>query len=194
MTTAKHRTMTVVDPDTMMMVEQTTTAELGFTLLELLVCVFLLAIVGAATVGAFAAVARNAGSGQTRAVALMVAENTLARARAVTAYAQSADPSAVAAMAADRSWALVPGTQTFSAGAELRAPAQCGGGVPLRLTLPVTTAYDAAQQAFSVTVGYPSAPCSAQADRSLTLRTVLPPSVYAPGQGVTVPVNVPARM
>jgi prepilin-type N-terminal cleavage/methylation domain-containing protein len=174
--------------------ESMTSAERGFTLLELLVCVFLLAIVGAATAGAFAAVARNAASGQTRAVALMVAENALARARAVTAYAQSGDPSAVGAMTTDRSWALVPGTQMFSAGAELRAPAQCGTNTSLRLTLPVTTAYDPAQQAFSVTVGYPSAPCSAQADRSLTLRTVLPPSVYAPGQGVALPVNVPARM
>ena len=171
-----------------------TTAERGFTLLELLVCGFILAIGGAATAGAFAAVARNAASGQTRAVALMVAENALARARAVTAYAQSADPSAVGAMASDRSWALVSGAQTFSAGAELRAPAQCGTGTPLRLTLPVTTAYDAAQQTFSVTVRYPSAPCSTQADRSLTLRAVLPPSVYAPGQGVAVPVHVPARM
>jgi prepilin-type N-terminal cleavage/methylation domain-containing protein len=171
-----------------------TTAERGFTLLELLVCAFLLAIVGAATAGAFAAVARNAAGGETRAAALMVAENALARARAVSAYAQSADPSAVAAMATDRSWAFVPGTRTFSAGAELRAPAQCGGGVPLLLKLPVTTAYDAARQTFSVTVGYPSGPCSAQPDRSLTLRAVLPPSVYAPGQGVAVPVNVPARM
>lgn len=171
-----------------------TSAERGFTLLELLVCVFLLALAGAATAGAFAAVARNAAGGEPRAVALMVAENALARARAVTAYAQSADPSAVAAMATDRSWALVPGPQTFTAGAELRAPAQCGDGAPLRLQLPVTTVYDAAQQAFSVTVGYPGSPCSAQADRSLTLRAVLPPSAYAPGQGVTVPVNVPARM
>ncbi len=174
--------------------ESMRTAELGFTLLELLVCVFLLAIVGTATAGAFAAVARNAAGGQTRAAALMVAENAIARARAVTAYAQSPDPSAVAAMTTDRSWALVAGTQAFTAGAELRAPAQCGGNAPLQVKLPVTTAYDPAQQAFSVTVGYPSTPCGAQPDRSLTLRAVLPPSVYAPGQDVALPVDVPARM
>lgn len=171
-----------------------TPAERGFTLLELLVCVFLLAVVGAATGGAFAAVARNAASGQTRAVALMVAENALARARAVTAYAHSADPSAVAALTTDRSWALVPGPQSFGAGAELRAPAQCSTSQPLRLTLPVTTAYDATRQTFSVTVAYPSDPCAARADRSLTLRAVLPPSVTAPSQDMAVPVNVPARM
>jgi prepilin-type N-terminal cleavage/methylation domain-containing protein len=174
--------------------ENLNSAERGFTLLELLVCVFVLAVVGAATCGAFAAVARNAASGQTRALALMVAENALARARAVTAYVPAADPSAVAALTTDHSWALVSGTQTFSAGAELRAPGQCGTSAPLRLTLPVTTSYDPAQQAFSVTVRYPSAPCAVQPDRSLTLRAVLPPSAYAPGQDVAVPINVPARM
>ncbi len=171
-----------------------TSGERGFTLLELLVCAFLLAIAGAATAGAFAAVARNAAGGETRAVALMAAENAIARARAVTAYVQAADPSAAAAQATDRSWALVAGTQSFFAGAKLRAPAQCGGTKSVRLTLPVTTSYDGASQAFSVTVGYPSDPCSPQADRSLTLRAVLPPSAYAPGQDVAVPIDVPARM
>ena len=171
-----------------------TTAERGFTLLELLVCVFLLAVVGAATCGAFAAVARNAAPGATRDVALMAAENVLARARAATAYARSADPSAVARMTTDRSWALAAGTQSFTAGAELRAPALCGASAPRRLALPVTTAYDPVQQTLSVTVAYPSDPCSAQTDRTLTLRETLPPSVYAPGQGVARSVQVPARM
>ncbi len=50
------------------------------------------------------------------------------------------------------------------------------------------------QQTLSVTVAYPSDPCSAQTDRTLTLRETLPPSVYAPGQGVARSVQVPARM
>ncbi len=170
------------------------TAERGFSLLELLVCVFVLALAGAAACGAFAAVARNAMPGTTRAVALMAAENVLARARAATAYAQSADPSAVAGLASDRSWAFAAGTQHFAAGAQLRAPAQCGSGAPLTLSLPVTTAFDPAGQTLSVTVAYPADPCSGRADRSLTLSETLPPSVYPPGQGVARSVQVPARM
>lgn len=171
-----------------------TTAERGFSLLELLVCTALLALAGAATAGAFAGLARNATPGGPRLLALMVAENVLARARAATAYTPPAAPEAVAGLAVDRSWALVPGTQTFAAGAELRAPGPCGGGAPLRLSLPVSTAFDPVRQSFSVTVNYPGDPCSGRADRALTLRTVLPPSVYAPGQAVSRAIPVPARM
>lgn len=171
-----------------------TTAERGFTLLELLACVFVLALAGAAALGAFAAIARNAAPGATRDAALMVAENALARARAATAYVPPADPDAAAAMTTDRSWALVPGTRSFVAGAQLRGPAPCASGAPRTLALPVTTTYDPAQQSFTVVVAYPAEPCSARTDRRVTLRAVLPPSVYAPGQGVTRRVQVPARM
>ncbi len=181
----------------------TRTDERGFTLLELLVCVAILALASAATLGAFAAVARNATPGAARDAALMVAENALARARAAAAYASS--PSVEpATLLADRSWALVPGVTRYVAGAELRAAAPCGAstGAALRLRLPVTAAYDVASERFTVTVAYPRDPCGAAADgtsadgngATLVLSETLPPPAYPPGQTMHHDIAPPARM
>jgi type II secretion system protein I len=175
--------------------------ERGFTLLELALCVAILALAGAAAVGAFAAVARNASAGASRDVALMVAENALARARAAVAYASSASQDGTALLA-DRSWALTPGSASFVAGAQLRASAQCGSNGPQILRLPVTTTYDAANQRFTAVVTYPRDPCAdasggtiASGDTAtVTLSETLPPSAYPPGQMIHRDVPPPARM
>jgi len=182
-------------------VDSTRTAERGFTLLELLVCVAILAVVSAATLGAFAAVARNATPGSARDVALMTGENALVRARAAVAYASSPAQDASALLAA-RSWALRPGETGYVAGAQLRAGAPCGDSAARALRLPVVTTYDAANERFTVVVTYPRDPCRVASDGSIpaddaatvTLAETLPPSVYPPGQTIHRDVAPPARM
>lgn len=181
--------------------DSTRTAERGFTLLEVLVCVAILAIVSAATAGAFAAVARNATPGTSRDVALMVGENALARARAAVAYASSPAQDASALLAA-RTWALRPGETDYVSGAQLRASAMCGAAGTRTLRLPVAATYDAANERFTVVVTYPRDPCGVASDGTIaagnaatvTLAETLPPSVYPPGQTIHRDVAPPARM
>lgn len=181
--------------------DSTRTAERGFTLLELLVCVGILAAVSAATAGAFAAVANRTGPRATRDVALMVAENALVRARAAVAYASSPAQDGPALLR-DRSWGLVPGTTRYVAGAQLRAAAMCGKPAPLLVRLSVATVYDPATERFTVSVTYPRDACRVSGDGTsadgdagtLNLSETLPPSVYPPGQDVHRDVPTPARM
>jgi prepilin-type N-terminal cleavage/methylation domain-containing protein len=177
------------------------TAERGFSLIELLVCVGILAIASAASVGAFAALARNATPGTARDLALMVAENALTRSRAAAAYASSPSLDGPALLS-DRSWALHPGEADYVAGAELSASAICNANGAKLLQLPVAVSYDAASQRVQVVVTYPHDPCRAAADgtipsddaQTLTLAETLPPPVYPPGQVVHHDVLPPARM
>ena len=181
--------------------DSTRTDERGFTLLEVLVCVALLAIVSAATFGAFAAVARNATPGIARDLALMTGENALARARAAVAYASSPSQDASALLGA-RTWALRAGETSYVAGAQLRASATCGDATPRLLRLPVAATYDAANERFTVVVTYPRDPCRVASDGTIaagnaatvTLAETLPPSVYPPGQSIHRDVAPPARM
>lgn len=174
------------------------TSERGFTLLELTVCVAILALAGAATIGAVAAVARRATPGTTRDVALMVAENVLARARAAVAYVPA--PGDPAASARGLGWGLQPGTTTFNAGARLRAAAICGGAATLDLVLPVAVTYDGGAT-LSVDVTYPRDPCAVRGgvipsnDRqTLHVATLLAPPAFAPGERITRTIAPPARM
>lgn len=177
------------------------TAERGFTLLELLVCVGVLAAASAATAGALAAIARNAGPPAARDAALMVAQNALVRARAAIAYASSPAQDGPALLQ-DRSWGLVPGATRYVAGGELRAAMTCGATGPRPLRLPVTTTYDPASERFGVVVTYPRDPCAVSGDgtippdqaRTVSLTETLPPSAYPPGQTVYHDVPTPARM
>ncbi|GAC1622342.1 MAG: hypothetical protein NVS4B13_12300 [Candidatus Elarobacter sp.] len=176
------------------------TAERGFTLLELTVCVAVLALASASALGAFAAVARNATPGATRDAALTIAENALTRARAAVAYASSPSRDGTALLA-DRSWALARGETRYVVGAELRGGAPCGAAT-LRLRLPVTVTYDAPGERFTVVVTYPRDPCRVASDGTIpagdaatvTLAETLPPSVYPPGQTIYRDVSPPARM
>ncbi len=173
------------------------TAERGFTLLELLVCAGILAVAGAATAGAVAALARQAAPAVARDAALCAAENALARARAAVAYA----PSASGAIAG-RTWALVAGATQSTVAAQLPAPAMCGMSSSPVVRMQLTATYDPSQERFTVAVAYPRDPCAANADGSfapantatVTLGETLPPSAFAPGTAVYRDVATPARM
>ena len=181
--------------------DSTRTAERGFTLLEVLVCVAVLAIASAATAGAFAAVARNAMPGTARDLALMAGENALARARAAVAYASSPAQDASALLAA-RTWALRAGETDYVAAAQLRAGPVCGDAAPRTLRLPVAATYDPAIERFTVVVTYPRDPCRVASDgtvaaddaASVTLAETLPPSVYPPGETIHRDIAPPGRM
>ncbi|HEX3465124.1 MAG TPA: prepilin-type N-terminal cleavage/methylation domain-containing protein [Candidatus Elarobacter sp.] len=175
--------------------------ERGFTLLELLLCVGILAMCSAAALGAFAALARNATPGPMRDAALVAGENALARARAAVAYASSPTQDGPALLG-DRSWALVPGRTDYVAGAQLRASAPCGDAAPRVVRMPVALTYDAPNERVTVVVTYPRDPCALAPDGTIaggnaatvTLAETLPPSVYPPGQLIHHDVATPARM
>jgi len=169
---------------------RTTEPEAGFTLIELVLCVAIIALAGAATLGALAAVARNATPGVTRDVALMVAENALARARAAAAYVPLGTGTAASDPAA--AGLLNAGTQHYLGGAQVRGNDLCGADAVRTLQLPVTTSY--AANVFTVTVRYPRNPCTTTADATLTESETLAPPLYLPGHVVSRAVAVPARM
>jgi Tfp pilus assembly protein PilV len=174
------------------------TAERGFTVLEVVVCLGLFAMACAACAGALAATVRNAMPGVTRDLALMIADNALVRARAAVAYAASADGVDVTPQLADRRWALRAGSSASSAGGTIVGPAACAGGGSQLVRFAVTTTFDNATQRIAVSVTYPRDACDpapAPADlRTVTLSQTLPPSVYAPGQTLVRDIATPARM
>ena len=175
--------------------------ERGFTLLELMLCVGVLAMTSAAALGAFAALARNATPGPMRDAALTAGENALARARATVAYASSASQDGPALLG-DRSWALVPGRTDYVAGAQLGSNAPCGDANARVVRMPVAVTYDAPNERLTVVVTYPRDPCAVTADgaiaggnaATITLAETLPPSVYPPGQTIHHDIAPPARM
>ena len=183
------------------MASRTTDPECGFTLVELVVCVALFAIVSAATVGGVAVVLRNAMPNGTRDVAMMVLENTLARARAAAAYVPIGTSSNTAPFDPAAANLVSSQPQAFTAGAELRSNNVCNGGTTsLRLLLPVQTTY--ANSVLTVTVTYPRDPCRVAADGTIpsddaltiTQSETLSPPLYIPGHVLVRPIGVPAKM
>ena len=169
------------------------TSERGFTLLEVVCCVAIVAIAAAATLGAVAGITRNAENGATRDVAMMVAENAMARARAATAYVPQAQPSPEAA-SQTATWAL-GASASYSAGGLVLGPMLCGTG-SANVQLPVSTAYDSTHNTFTVTVTYPRNPCVPTGPTStVTLAQTLPYASYVPGKTTLVrTIPPPANM
>ena len=169
-----------------------TTSERGFALLEVVCCIAVLAIAMAATLGAVAAVARNAENGATRDAAMMVAENAMARARAAADYVPSAQANPDTA-SQNASWAFAANA-SYTAGARLLGPALCAAGSKT-LQLPVTTSYSSSTNAFTVNVTYPRDPCAASGvTATLVLTQTLPAPHYVPGTTLVRSIPVPVKM
>ncbi|GAC1584654.1 MAG: hypothetical protein NVS3B28_06160 [Candidatus Velthaea sp.] len=161
-------------------------AERGFTLIELVVTIAIVALVSLASIGIIAALAKNGESNINRDLALMVAQNTLERARVAAAYlplvsdpAQDAAAKARAA-AGDTSYILTPAS-AFTATAKLPA-SSCA-----TIALAVTTSLSGAN-VFRVRVRYPVNACTAGATATVDLTEALPAPVPIPGSRVYQPL------
>jgi hypothetical protein len=173
----------------------TTTAEAGFALVELLVCVALLLLGAVSALGLVPVLARASSAGVVRAAALDVARNALERARAAASYVPAplaADPTARRAAAADHAWALAPAA-SYAAAARIRSPL-CGNAAGGEVPLSVEARYDAVADRITVAVSYPRDPCAADSPvERVALAATLLPAAYAPGTRIDVPIADPAR-
>ncbi|GAC1412312.1 MAG: hypothetical protein NVSMB64_22540 [Candidatus Velthaea sp.] len=168
-------------------------AERGFTLIELVVTIAIVALASLATLGLIAAIVKNGAPNLNRDLALMIAQNTLERARVAAAYLPLvSDPSQDAAAktraaSGDTSYILTAAS-SFSAAAKLpdSTCAASGAGVA-RLALEVTTSLSGAN-VFSVSVRYPVNACSPGATASVDLTEVLPAPIPIPGTRVFQPL------
>lgn len=158
----------------------------------MVVCAGIIAIVGTATLGVIAALAKSAEPGLTRDLALMTAQNVLERARAAAAYlppqvyTNTQNPNDLRTRT--KGWVLNAAAQFTAHG---RMPGTTCDGRPNRpadVALAVTTAYDGNTNVFSVTVTYPRNPCIAQQTASVVVQEALPPSVLLPGTRVYEPL------
>lgn len=166
----------------------------GFSLMEVMFAVGLLTFVIAGSVGAFAMLAKRATPEGTRDLAMIVAQNTLVRARAAAAYAPNplpaSDVAGLAAYVHSRTWALAVGRRRAVVPVKLvAASAICGQRAALELPLTVDTDYEEPgtppAPTFSVTVTYPVNACEPGITRTVSLSEELPPVAFVPGTRVT---------
>lgn len=182
------------------MIERARRDERGFTLIEVMVCVAVLVVVIGGTLGMFAAIAQRAQPDRTRDLALMVAQNTLVRARSAASYAPASLPNTnVATLGTfidSRAWVLPIGTHTFTQNVPLiSATSLCGSISPANVALTVTTDYEETgsplARRFSVSVAYPVNPCTADVKQTVTIGEEIPTVSFVPGTRVTQAVAPP---
>lgn len=171
-----------------------TSAEAGFTLIELVVCIALLVLGIVVALNLFAAVVRHSQDGIMRDAALSVAHNAVERSLAAAAYFPPNVGSSAATQSADvadHGWALSATPATYSASVRLNR-STCGRPAPFDVALPVTVTYTPATDTLLVQVQYPPDPCDTTTLQSVALSHVLPPAQYAPGTRITTTVSDPA--
>ena len=167
--------------------------ERGFTLIELVITIGLVALVSLATIGVLASLAKRSEPSTTRDLALMVAQNTLERARVAAAYLPIVtDPSQDAAAktrasSGDTSFILNTAA-SFTARAKLPTSTCATSGADATiLDLAVQTTLSGTN-VFRVTVQYPVNECVPSQTATLALSEVLPAPVPIPGTRVYQPL------
>jgi Tfp pilus assembly protein PilV len=169
-------------------------AEAGFGLLEVVVCVALLLVGCVFTLALLPAVARASQIGLMRTAATDVARNAIERVRAASAYvppAAAADPATRTAATGNHAWALQPAA-AYVAAARIERALCNGSGTTTDVPLPVAIAYDAVHDTLSVTVTYPPDPCVPATTRTVMLSAQLAPAGYAPQTQVPAAIADPA--
>ena len=168
-----------------------TDPEAGFSLIEVLACVALLAIGISVAIGAVAAVARGNATATRRDVALMTARNVIARARAVAAFY----PDASTTYLSDRTtWAL-RASSSYSTTAAIPQPGAPQATLPLDISTTFSngtgTDYSGT---FRVNVSYPISADSNAAKQSVTLSERLAPSGFSQATTIVLPADEPRRL
>ncbi|GEM_PF-1517835 len=168
-----------------------TDPEAGFSLIEVLACVALLAIGISVAIGAVAAVARGNATATRRGVALMTARNVFTRARAVAAYY----PDASTTHLNDRTtWALRAAC-TYSTTASIPQP----GAPQATVLLDVSTTFlngtgTDYSGTFSVNVSYPINAEANAPKQSVTLSERFAPSGFSKATTIVLPADEPRRL
>ena len=158
-------------------------SEDGFTLIELVVAVGILAMGCVIGLALLPSLLHESESGLLRAAATMLAQDQIVRVRAAVAYYPPGavfDPDARARTTANHGWALNP-SATANEVVRFRR-SLCGtGGATTDVPMSVSSTYDPNADLLVVTVGYPHAVCVSGAARdSVTLSAQLAPAQYAP--------------
>lgn len=162
-------------------------AESGFGLIEVIVCVALLVAGSVLALALLPAIVRASQAQLLREAATGIARNAIERARAAAAYAP---PAAVAT--GSHAWALRPSASYPSAIRVRRA--LCGAPGPATdVPAAVELAYDAATDTLDVAVRYPPDPCRPGRLATVALAAVLAPPAYAPQTRIPASIADPAQ-
>jgi Tfp pilus assembly protein PilV len=169
--------------------------EAGFSLIEAVICIALLACGCVAALAAFPPLIRNAEAGIVRAAATSIARNAIERVRAAVAYDPPGavlDPATRAATTANHAWALAA-TSTYRTTARF-SRSLCGtASATTDVPMTVTTTYAASADMLTVTVQYPRSPCVPSNLTSVSLATPLAPAADAPQTTLRTGVADPER-
>jgi prepilin-type N-terminal cleavage/methylation domain-containing protein len=158
----------------------------GFTLVEVVVCVALLAAACVASVSVLPTLVRASQSGVMRDAATNLARTAIERVRAATAYYPASG------YAADHSYALAASASYVAAVRVHRGwcdPARTSADVQMTVSL----AYDAPSDTVTATVAYPRIACQTAVLDQIVMRAQLAPSALAPGTPVSAAIADPAQ-
>lgn len=165
------------------MIGPAVTSEDGFTLIELVVAVGILAMGCVVTLALLPSLLHQSESGLLRAAATTLAQDQIVRVSAAVAYYPPRtvfDPVSRARTTTNHAWALNL-SATATDVVRLRRSLCAAGGATTDVPMSVSSTYDPNADVVVVTVGYPHTVCDPGAARdSVTLTAQLAPAQYAP--------------
>lgn len=168
--------------------------EAGFSLIEVVLCVGLLAAGAVAALGVLPSLVRASQQELVRSAAAQTARNAIERVRAAVAYYPANAGIGDVTSTSGHAWAFDPrGSATYVSAAHVHrslcGSATSGSDVPM----PVTIAFDAPSDTVRVTVSYPADPCGAGGKATIAMSARLSVSQWSPQTQVPVPVDEPLQ-